>query len=145
MVFNKTWRDSSVSPTQLLKELKWLPFEMRIYSPTHVPHVQDLTWSCRRAPHSTCRTTTYATGHRYKYQTIPTFGILARAVLSCVLGKNAGSYGCCWGAQCRQAPIPRVACVLILINFYQIEVSSFVITCTYLLPQMIIIFKSQQY
>ena len=43
----------------------------------------------------------------------------SRTVLSCVRGKNAGGYGCYWGAQCRQAPIPRVACVLILINFYQ--------------------------
>ena len=51
--------------------------------------------------------------------TIPTFGIRARAALSCVRGKKAGGYGCNWGAQCRQAPIPRVACVLILINFYQ--------------------------
>ena len=48
----------------------------------------------------------------------PTFGIRARAALSCVRAKNAGGYGCYWGAQCRQAPIPSVACVLI-INFYQ--------------------------
>ena len=57
--------------------------------------------------------------HVSKSFIIPTFGIRARAALSCVRGKNAGGYGCYWGAQCRQAPIPRVACVLILINFYQ--------------------------
>ena len=38
---------------------------------------------------------------------IPTFGIRARAALSCVRDKNAGSYGCYWGVQCRQAPYPE--------------------------------------
>ena len=54
-----------------------------------------------------------------KIHIIPTFGIRARAALSCLRGKNSGGYGCYWGVQYRQAPIPRVACVLILINFYQ--------------------------
>ena len=32
---------------------------------------------------------------------IPTFGIHARAALSCAGGKNAGGYGCYWGVQYR--------------------------------------------
>ena len=31
MVYNRTWRDQSVSPTKLMKDLNWLPLETRRY------------------------------------------------------------------------------------------------------------------
>ena len=39
---------------------------------------------------------------------IPTFGIRARAALSCVRERNVGGYGCNWGVQ-RQASMHIVA------------------------------------
>ena len=62
---------------------------------------------------------------------IPTFGIRARTALSCVRGKNAGDYGCYLGVQCRQVPRTQSG---MCIGSYQFlpEISSFVMTCTYL-------------
>ena len=60
---------------------------------------------------------------------IPTFGIRARAALSCVGGKNAGGYGCYRGVQCRPLYTVYIACALILIKF--LPVISSIITCTY--------------
>ena len=50
---------------------------------------------------------------------IPTFGIRARVVLSCVGGRNAGGYGCNSRVLCRPLCIVLHICTLILINFYQ--------------------------
>ena len=68
MVFNKTWRDSSVSPTQIMKELKWLRLYHRciclMYKISHglvaVPPTQLVK------PRRNTR------GHKFKYQTIGT-------------------------------------------------------------------------
>ena len=67
----------------------------------------------------------------HTYPSIPTFGIRARAALSCVAGKNAGGYGCNWGVQCRPPCTVYIACALILFEFLPV-ISTVMVTCTYL-------------
>ena len=59
---------------------------------------------------------------------IPTFGNRARAALSCIGGRNAGSYGCNWQVQCK----PHTQCSVYIDSYWFLRViSNVIITCTY--------------
>ena len=70
MVFNKTWRDSSVSPTQLMKELKWLPLETRRYH-QRMSLMYKISYNLVAVPPTQLvKPRRNTRGHKFKYQTI---------------------------------------------------------------------------
>ena len=83
---------------------------------------------------------------RHKPVSIPTFGIRARAALSCVGGRNVGGYGYNWRVKCWLPYTVLNTCnvTLILINSNQRHQALWLYLLI-ILPQMKIIFESQQY
>ena len=69
-VFSKTRRDSSVSPTQLLKELKWLPRETRRYQQRMCLMFKISHGLVAVPPTQLVEPRRNTRGHKYKYQTI---------------------------------------------------------------------------
>ena len=72
MVFKKTWRDSLVSPTQLLKELKWLSLETRRYHQRMCLMYKISHGLVAVPPTQLVETRRNTRRHKYKYQTIGT-------------------------------------------------------------------------
>ena len=70
MVFDKTWRDSSVSPTQLMKELKWLPLETRRYHQRMCLMYKISHGLVAVPPTQLVKPRRNTRGHKFKYQTI---------------------------------------------------------------------------
>ena len=88
--FGEAWYNQGVGDTEIFMNL----FKQRVYD------IYKQSWESRLRDSS--RATFYrAIKDMYvksNYMRFPTFGIRARAALSCVRGKNAGGYGCYWGA-----------------------------------------------
>ena len=72
VVFNRRWRDRDVSPTALLKELKWRPLEDRRRQ-QRMCMMYKISHNLIAVPPTRLQPPTRTTrGHQYKYQTIRT-------------------------------------------------------------------------